>query len=87
LSERNRATKTDPAVNGAANDHAATENTGTAGLAGLIQEAEALHEQLAEARARAARLIVALRRHRKRERLVATTLATLKELRLQDVAE
>jgi hypothetical protein len=70
-----------------ATDHAPTDNPGTAGLAGLIQEAEALHTQLADAKARAARVIVALRRHRKRERLVASTLATLKELRLQDVAE
>jgi hypothetical protein len=87
LSERIRATKNDPAVNGAANGHADPENTGATKLAGLIQEAEALHEQLADAKARAARLIVALRRQRKRERLVASTLATLKELKLQDVAE
>jgi hypothetical protein len=87
LSERTRPTKNDPSVNGAANDHATTENTGATGLVALIQEAEALHEQLADAKGRTARLIVALRRHRKRERLVASTLATLKELRLQDVAE
>ena len=40
-----------------------------AGLAALIQEAEALHEALADARTRAGRLIVALRRYRQRERL------------------
>ena len=58
-----------------------------AGLAALIAEAEALHEALADARARAGRLAVALRRHRKRERLVAATLASLRQLRLPaDVA-
>jgi hypothetical protein len=31
-------------------------------------------------------LTIALRRHRKRERLVASTLATLKQLKLQEVA-
>ncbi len=57
-----------------------------AGLVALIQEAEALHEALADARARAGRLTVALRKHRRRERLVNTTLASLKALKLQDVA-
>jgi hypothetical protein len=56
------------------------------GLVALIHEAEALHETLTEARVRAGRLTIALRRHRKRERLVATTLATLKQLKLQEVA-
>ena len=59
---------------------------GPASLAALIQEAEALHEALADARARAGRLIVALRRHRRRERLVAATLASLRQLKLQEVA-
>jgi hypothetical protein len=45
-----------------------------------------LHDALSDARTRASRLIVALRKHRRRERLVASTLASLKELRLQDVA-
>ena len=56
------------------------------GLVALIREAEALHETLNEVRVRAGRLTTALRRHRKRERLVATTLATLKQLKLQEVA-
>ena len=56
------------------------------GLVALINEAEALHETLTEIRVRAGRLTIALRRHRKRERLVATTLATLKQLKLQEVA-
>jgi hypothetical protein len=54
------------------------------GLAALIAEADALHAALGDARARAARLAGALRRHRKRERLVAATLASLKQLRLSE---
>lgn len=57
------------------------------GLAALIQEAEALHEALGESRARAGRLVVALRKQRRRERLVAATLASLRQLKLQDVAD
>ena len=59
---------------------------GPGGLAALIQEAEALHEALADARARAGRLTAALRRYRRRERLVSSTLASLKALKLQEVA-
>ena len=55
-------------------------------LAALIQESEALHEALTDARTRAMRLTVALRRYRRRERLVSHTLASLKSLKLQDVA-
>ena len=62
-------------------------NSGATGLAALIQEAVALHEMLAGAKARTHRLIGALRRHRKQSRLVASTLQSLKELRLQEVAE
>ena len=61
--------------------------TGATGLAALIQEAVALHEMLAGARARTHRLIGALRRHRKQSRLVASTLQSLKQLRLQEAAE
>jgi len=61
--------------------------TGATGLATLIQEAVALHEVLTDARARTHRLIGGLRRHRKQSRLVASTLQSLKELRLQEVAE
>jgi len=60
---------------------------GGAGLAPPIQEAVALHDALGEARARAARLIGALRRERKRSRLLTSTLAQLRALRLQEVAE
>ncbi len=55
------------------------------GLSALITEAEALQTILTDARTRAAKLVVAVRRHRKRERLVQTTLASLREIRLQDV--
>ena len=60
---------------------------GGAGLAPLIQEAVALHDALGAARARAARLIGALRRERKRSRLLTSTLAQLRALKLQEVAE
>ncbi len=53
---------------------------------GLIQEAVALHASLSEARGRASHLVAALRRERKRSRLLASTLAQLRELRLGDVA-
>ena len=65
---------------------AAVDGPATGGLAALIQEAEALHEALTDARVRAGRLSVALRRYRRRERLVSNTLASLKALKLQDVA-
>ena len=58
----------------------------SAGLAALIREAEALHEALGDARSRAARLVAALRRHRKRERLLNATLASIRGLELTDVA-
>ena len=58
-----------------------------AGLAALIGEAEALHDAPGEARSRAGRLVAALRKQRRSERLVATTLASLRSLRFQDVAE
>jgi hypothetical protein len=65
-----------------------TDDGGSPGPAALIREAEALHAALAEAKARARRLVAALRKQRKRERqrLMASTLAALKQLRLQDVA-
>ena len=60
---------------------------GTGGLVALIQEAEALHEALADAKARTHRLVGALRRHRKQARLTSATLAALRQLKLQEVAE
>jgi hypothetical protein len=73
--------RNEPASTGSPNGAAAPG----AGLAALIAEAQALHAALGDARARAARLSVALRRHRKRERLVNSTLASLRELKLTGV--
>ena len=71
--------------NGDTPDHPIpTETPAPDGLAALIREAESLHEALADARTRTGRLVVALRRHRKRERLVTSTLATLRELKLPE---
>ena len=76
-----------PGVDDRAGAHNATvEGPGPGGLAALIQEAEALHDALADARTSAGRLTAALRRYRRRERLVSNTLASLKALKLQDVA-
>jgi hypothetical protein len=72
--------------NGSAHGHVAAVGSGVTGLAALIQEAETLHETLGDARARTGRLIVALRQQRKRDRLVASTLASLKQLKLQEAA-
>ena len=53
-------------------------------LAALIQEAEALHAALADARTRTARLVAALRRHRKRTKWMASAVATLRQLKLPE---
>ena len=63
------------------------ESPGPGSLAALIQDAKALHETLSGAKARAGRLVVALRSYRRRERLVSNTLASLKALKLQEVAK
>ena len=64
---------------------AGTEPPGTS-LAGLIQEAEALHASLADARSRTARLIAGLRRQRKQSRHLQETLKALRQLRLVETA-
>ncbi|WP_337174677.1 hypothetical protein [Paludisphaera sp.] len=56
------------------------------GVASALEEAEALHRALADARSRTGRLVAALRRDRRRSRLVASTLRSIQELRLQEVA-
>jgi hypothetical protein len=63
-----------------------SESPGTS-LAALIQDAEALHASLADARSRTARLITGLRRQRKQSRLLAETLKSLRQLRLVEAAE
>ena len=69
------------------NGHAAVahQDPAATGLAALIRDAESLHEALADARTRAGRLVVALRKQKRRERLVQATLASLRQLKLQDV--
>jgi hypothetical protein len=79
VNDRHEPTPPAPSADGDAAD-------GAAGLASLIREAESLQSTLVDARNRAARLASALRRHRKRERLVAATLASLRQLRLQEAA-
>ena len=64
---------------------ASPEQPGTS-LAALIQEAESLHATLADAKARIARLIAGLRRHRKQSRLVNETLKSLRQLKLVEAA-
>ena len=54
--------------------------------AALIQEAEALHAALADAKTRTARLIAGLRRQRKQNRLLNETLKSLRQLRLVEAA-
>ena len=68
------------------NGHPASDNPGTS-LATLIQDAEALHATLTDARASMARLIAGLRRHRKQSRLVSETLKSLRQLKLTETAE
>ena len=62
------------------------ETTSPATLTALIREAEALDEALASARSRSRALVMALRRHRKRARLMDVTLDALRRLKLQDAA-
>ena len=72
----------------AGNRGEADGTTAPTGLAALIGEAEALHEALSDARSRAGRLVVALRRQKRRERLLTATLASIRQPpKLQEVAE
>src|SRR5271157_2430096 len=68
------------------NGHPASDNSGTS-LATLIQDAEAIHANLNDARSSIARLIAGLRRHRKQSRLVSETLKSLRQLKLTETAE
>jgi hypothetical protein len=56
-------------------------------ISSLIDESVALHVALGEARTRTQRLIVGLRRHRRQSKLVSTTLASLRQLQLQETAD
>jgi hypothetical protein len=87
-STRNTNSGTDPVSgSGTTNGHTTPQSPVPATLAALVEEATALHESLTDTRARAGRLIVALRRYRKRERLMSSALESLKQLKLQEVVE
>jgi hypothetical protein len=66
---------------------AAAKDTAATGLVSLIQEAEALYQTLGQAKAQTRTLVAALRRHRRQSRLVANTLASLRQLQLQETAK
>jgi len=55
-------------------------------IASLIDEAVALHAALGEARTQTQRLMIGLRRHRRQSKLVSSTLASLRQLQLQETA-
>lgn len=57
------------------------------GLAALIPEALEIQRMLIDLKRRTGRLVVALRRERKRSRLLSNTLETLRQLRLQETAD
>ena len=86
MSEPVRRHNHEPAVQATDNGHAGNETTG-ASLASLIQDAEALHATLSEARSSVARLISGLRRQRKQSKLLSETLKSLRQLKLTEVAE
>ncbi len=75
----------DSAAPANSNGHPASDNPGTS-LATLIQDAEALHATLTDARAITC-LIAGLRRHRNQSRLVSETLKSLRQLKLTEHAE
>ena len=52
------------------------------GFAELIAEAEALRQQLAEASIRSARLVAALKQHKRQARAVAAAVVSLRQLDL-----
>jgi len=86
MSRRTEATKDEVGSHDTTHASVGSESQVPGGLSALIEEAGALHRTLSDARVRAGRLVAALRRHRRRERLVDTTLASLRALELQDVA-
>jgi len=82
-----------PSVNGQSNDHlpqrGASDNghatdeghaTNGNGLGALIAEAQSLRVALHDAYSRSARLVSALKRQKKQSRLMASTLASLRQL-------
>ncbi len=93
--ERSKARMSSPRSNGRGNGHVTPAEQTAKGLvpsnssfAALIQEAEALREATRDTYARVSRLLMALKRHKKQSRLMATTLANLRQLEhLQPVAD
>jgi hypothetical protein len=81
-----------PSSNGSVNGHdaaprqlkAGTAETNRIGMATLIADAEALKDALRLSYDRAGRLCASLKRNRKQSRLVASTLASLKQLQTID---
>src|SRR5437660_5533626 len=65
-----------PVPSASATDHAPN---GT-GLGALVEEAQALKQALHDAYGRSARLVAALKRQKKQSRLMASTLASLRQL-------
>jgi hypothetical protein len=68
------------------NGSAAGESPGTT-LEALLEDTQALHSTLTEARLSVSRLITGLRRHRKQSRLLSETLRSLRQLKLTELAE
>ncbi len=86
MSERVPSNGQEPGIQASDNGHAASDSSGSS-LAAMIQDTEALHGTLTEARANLARLITGLRRHRKQSRLLHETLRSIKQLRLTETSE
>jgi hypothetical protein len=74
------------AVPANSNGHPASAKPGTS-LASLIQDAEALHTTLTDARASIARLFTGLRCRCKQSRILSETLKSLRRLRLTEAVE
>jgi hypothetical protein len=79
-------TPTSPAASRSPNLSRTTVPAPAAGLARLVEEAAALHAALGDARTRSARLVAALRAERRRSRALTSTIAQLRQIRLQDIA-
>ncbi len=86
MSDQARINAQQPVTQASDNGHAASDGNGSS-LATLIQDAEALHTTLAEAKTTLSHLITGLRRHRKQSRLLHETLRSIRQLRLTETAE
>ncbi len=86
MNDRVQSNGQEPVIQPSDNGHATSDRPGSS-LAALIQDAEALHTTLTEARSNLARLITGLRRHRKQSRLLSETLKSLRQLKLTETVE